>query len=159
MYSMYNRHTTKHLFCGFCSTLCTEMNLWSNVHRRIRRNTMKIAMWTTYSIKLSCAAVDVVYVLQSLHECVIFDDKDAVLCNRMRLSIHVKYPSRKWKRWNYSQAFLLHHVKISSHLLWEFEPVSTWWYTHTHSYIYDCMKTNFMAALKWFNPVQVSGEF
>lgn len=97
---------------------------------------MKIAMWTTYSIKLSCAAAVVVYVLQSLHECVIFDDKDAVLCSSMRLSIHVKYPSRKWKRWNYSQAFLLHHVKISSHLLWEFEPVSTWWYTHTHSHIF-----------------------
>lgn len=51
--------------------------------------------------------------------------------HRTKHSIH-----RKWKRWRYSQAFLLHHVKISSHLLWELEPVSTWWYAlHTHIFM------------------------
>lgn len=29
----------------------------------------------------------------------------------------------------------------------------------THTNIYDCVETNFMVALKWFNPAKVFGEF
>lgn len=85
---------SKQLLLWFLFNACRKMNLWSNASNTTKTTTtytMKIAMWTTYSIKMSCVvgAVAIAYVLQSLHECVILDDKDAVLCRSMRLnSIH-----------------------------------------------------------------------
>lgn len=63
--------TRRHLFCGFYPSFARkwiyEVMFVVRI-RKTKRHNMKIAMWITYSIKLSYVVVNP---LQSLHECVI----------------------------------------------------------------------------------------